>query len=205
MKLTDYIEKICQNIIKNKEYLTELDREIGDSDHGINLARGCESILKELPNMDSLSYSEIFNKVAFCLISNVGGASGALYGTALMKASIFLKDKNNISPTIIDETWKFMIDGIIARGKANLGEKTMLDTLIPSYEEFHKNILNGIELPEAFSKALIKGKEGIEKSKNIIATKGRASYLGERSIGHLDPGSISSYIILETINELLKG
>lgn len=205
MKLVDYIEKISLNIIKNKDYLTELDREIGDSDHGINLARGCEKILEELPNIKSLPTSEIFNKIAFCLISNVGGASGALYGTAFMKASIFLKDKGNISPTIIADTWKVMIEGIIERGKSGIGEKTMLDTLIPAYEEFNKNISNGDELSDAFSKCLNKGKEGMENSKNIIATKGRASYLGERSIGHLDPGSMSSYIILETINELLKG
>ena len=205
MKLLDVIEKISEEIIKNKDYLTELDREIGDGDHGVNLARGFEKVKEELSNMQNMQFFEVFNKMAMILISSVGGASGALYGTALMKGAAYLKTKEEITPEIMAETWNEMIKGIEMRGKAVLGEKTRLDTQIPAYEAFKIKADAGANISECFEFAELKAKSGMEATKDIAATKGRASYLGERSIGHLDPGSVSSYLIIKTITDELKG
>ena len=205
MELLRIIKKVSEKIIENKDYLTELDREIGDGDHGVNLARGFEKVEKELSNMETMKPFEVFNKIAMLLISNVGGASGALYGTALMKGAAYLKTKEEITPEIMAETWNEMIKGIEMRGKAVLGEKTMLDTQIPAYEAFKIKANAGANISECFEFAELKAKAGMESTKDIAATKGRASYLGERSIGHLDPGAVSSYLIIKTINDELKG
>ncbi|WP_278539873.1 dihydroxyacetone kinase subunit DhaL [Fusobacterium varium] len=205
MELLKIIEKISEEIIKNKDYLTELDREIGDGDHGVNLARGFEKVEEEIPNMQGMKPFEVLNKMAMILISNVGGASGALYGTALMKGAAYLKTKDTINSQVMADIWNEMIKGIEMRGKAVLGEKTMLDTQIPAYEAFKLKADAGAGIKECFEFAELKGKAGMESTKNIAATKGRASYLGERSIGHLDPGSVSSYLIIKTINDELKG
>lgn len=199
----DIIEKICNVIIENKEELTELDRVIGDGDHGVNLSRGMEKVKEELPKLENLKPFEVLNKCAMLLMSNVGGASGALYATALMKAAASLKSKSEITPKDICEAWNEMILGIESRGKSAKGEKTMLDTLIPAYETFKSEIENGKDLKDSFASAEKAAKSGMESTKDMIATKGRATYLGERSIGHIDAGSLSSYLIIKTISENL--
>lgn len=193
----DIIDKICDEIEKNKEYLTDLDRAIGDGDHGVNLARGTGKIKKELVNMKNLKPYEALNKMAMLLMSNVGGASGALYATALMKGAGALKNKENIGKEEILEAFNEMIKGIEMRGKSTIGEKTMLDTLIPAYDAMKM----GTTIKESFKLAKEAAKQGMEKTKDIVATKGRASYLGERSLGHIDPGAMSSYLILKVISE----
>lgn len=199
----DILEQICRNIIENKDMLTELDRVIGDGDHGVNLARGMEKILVEIPNFTHLKEYEILNKSAMLLMSNVGGASGALYATALMKGANLLKGKENINPQDIVQVWGEMIGGIKSRGKSEKGEKTMLDTLIPAFENFRDEIDKNGDLKKAFIVAEKAGKEGMELTKNMLATKGRATYLGERSIGHIDAGATSSYLIIKTIADMI--
>lgn len=194
------IEKIADEIIKNEEYLTELDREIGDSDHGVNLARGFTEIKNQLTSLKDLSLADIFQKMGMILLVKVGGASGAIYGTAFMSAATSLKGETNFNDEVIVETLKAMIDGIQKRGKAVQGEKTMLDTIIPTY-----NFLSEKLNKEEFSKIKMDisevARKGMESTKDIIATKGRASYLGERSIGHIDPGAVSSYLMIKIICE----
>lgn len=137
MELLKIIEKISEEVIKNKDYLTELDREIGDGDHGVNLARGFEKVEEEIPNMQGMKPFEVFNKMAMILISNVGGASGALYGTALMKGAAYLKTKDTINSQVMADTWNEMIKGIEMRGKAVLGEK-----LCWTLKSLHMKLLN---------------------------------------------------------------
>lgn len=195
----DIIEHICDSIIENKENLTELDRAVGDGDHGVNLSRGMEKIKENLPSFQGLKPFEILNKCAMLLMSNVGGASGALYASALMNGAKYLKTKENITNEDICETWKMMIEGIKHRGKTSENEKTMIDTLVPAYLAFKDKVEHNEDLKIAFESAESAGKDGMEATKTILATKGRASYLGERSIGHIDPGSFSSYLIIKTI------
>ena len=204
MELLEIIKKVSDTIIENRDYLTDLDREIGDGDHGVNLARGFEKIEVELPKMADMKPADIFNKMTMLLMSNVGGASGALYATALMKATAYLKKKDEVDANDIVAIWDEMIKGIQMRGKAVKGEKTMLDTQIPAYEALKSAVEGGKDIKEAFKDALAQGEIGMNSTKDIIATKGRASYLGERSIGHLDPGSVSSYLIIKTICEELN-
>ncbi len=203
--IIEIIKKVSIVIEENKEYLTDLDRAIGDGDHGVNLSRGFKKLNEEADTYSSFKTpSEILNKIAMTLISNVGGASGALYGTAFMKMGASLKGKEELTKDMIPETLEAGINGIKSRGKSETGEKTMLDTLVPFEKFLKENIHNEMKLSEIFTAALEKAKEGRDSTRDIIATKGRASYLKERSIGHLDPGACSSYLILETITRTLK-
>ncbi|MBC2850738.1 dihydroxyacetone kinase subunit L [Cetobacterium sp. 8H] len=202
MQILEIVEKVADVINQEKDYLSELDRVIGDSDHGINLSRGFQKLIEEKDSLKDLNCSDFFNKIAMVLISNVGGASGAIYGTGLMKVAQSLKGKENLDLDTVIIASDAMLAGIKMRGKAEAGEKTMLDTIVPSVEALKQNkdkefsvILENVELA---------AKTGMESTKDMLATKGRASYLGERSIGHIDPGAMSSYLIIKTICENLK-
>jgi dihydroxyacetone kinase-like protein len=194
-----FIDAISDAIIANKEYLTDLDRPIGDSDHGLNMAKGFTLVKEKLPALKNESIEGVFKAVAMALISSVGGASGPLYGTAFLQAAKVMKDKDELhrqdSVQILEEA----IAGIMKRGKAQKGEKTMLDALIPALDTLKAEIAAGATPKAAFTKAAAAALDGVEYTKTIIATKGRASYLGERSIGHQDPGATSSWIMLDTI------
>lgn len=203
--IIEMINKIAETIKENKDYLTDLDRAIGDGDHGVNLNRGFTKLNEESEKYVELKNNEIITKIAMTLISNVGGASGALYGTAFMKMGIFMKGKENISKKDIPEIINIGIEGIKMRGKSDIEEKTMLDTLVPFCNYLKENINKEINIGLLFSEALEKAKSGRDSTIEMIAKKGRASYLKERSIGHLDPGAASSYMILETITEVLRG
>lgn len=206
MDIIGIINNVCDVIIENKDYLTDLDREIGDGDHGVNLARGFGKIKEQIDTFKSLKPNEIFNKIAMVLISNVGGASGALYGSAFLKASSFLKQiDNKVDGSQIAEIFNQMIEAIKTRGNSQVCEKTMLDTLVPAQQAFKKAIDENKDLIECFKEMDAKAFEGKESTKNIIATRGRASYLKDRSIGSLDPGSVSSYLIINTIYKSLSG
>lgn len=200
-KYLEILNKIADEINRNQEELTDLDREIGDGDHGVNIDRGFSEIKKILPTFENLSTSEVFSKIGMTLLTKVGGASGAIYGTAFMNAGIYLKGKENITDEIIVETLKSMIDGIQKRGKAIQGEKTILDTIIPVYEFLNGAINSGKTLEEIKNDVLAIARNAMESTKDIIATKGRAAYLGERSKGHIDPRAMSSYIMIKVICE----
>lgn len=197
-KIYQCVEKIGNDIIANKEFLTDLDREIGDADHGVNMARGYTEVLAKVPQ-DEEDMGKVLKKVGMTLLSTVGGASGPLYGTAYMKAAGAVAGKTSITLEDGKEMMDAIIGGIKMRGKANRGEKTMLDALEPALEALEKGIENGDDIESCLTAMCQSAKEGVEFTKTIKATKGRASYLGERSIGHQDPGATSSLITLESI------
>lgn len=193
---------IGQTIINNKQLLTDLDAAIGDGDHGINMARGFEAVSTKLqllgPNKD---VGIILKTVGMTLISSVGGASGPLYGTAFLRAASIGLGKYELDTEMAAMMLAAAITGIKERGKASRGEKTMLDALEPAYDAFvegaraHKSLIGCLEL------ACEAARQGVELTKTIVATKGRASYLGERSIGHQDPGATSAHMMLQTLLE----
>ena len=201
-RLYQCIEAIGNKIIENKDFLTDLDREIGDADHGVNMARGFSEVLTALPQ-DETDIGAALKKVGMTLLSKVGGASGPLYGTAYMKAAGPAAGKTEIDLTVACEMLKEAIAGIQMRGKAVNGEKTMLDALIPAYETMVSCIESGDDAKTTLEKMCETASMGVEYTKTIQATKGRASYLGERSIGHQDPGATSSLITLEAIRDFL--
>lgn len=196
------IEGMAKKIEAEKEYLTELDNEIGDGDHGINLARGFEAVEKKLPSLAGGDIGALLKGVGMQLVSTVGGASGPLYGTAFMKAGMACKGLTEIDGPAFVKAMEAAVDGIKMRGKATEGEKTMLDALCPALKVMQDDVIAGKSLKEALQDAAQAAEKGVEYTKTIIATKGRASYLGERSLGHQDPGATSSLYLLQVLAEM---
>ena len=196
------VEGMAKKIEAEKEYLTELDNEIGDGDHGINLARGFEAVEKKLPSLAGGDIGALLKGVGMQLVSTVGGASGPLYGTAFMKAGMACKGLTEIDGPAFVKAMEAAVDGIKMCGKATEGEKTMLDALCPALKVLQDDVTAGKSLKEALQDAAQAAEKGVEYTKTIIATKGRASYLGERSLGHQDPGATSSLYLLQVLAEM---
>ncbi|MDD3223969.1 MAG: dihydroxyacetone kinase subunit DhaL [Clostridium sp.] len=203
-EVVEIINAIANKIEENKMYLTELDASIGDGDHGLNMSKGFAAVKEALSGDESKDVGDVFKKTGMALVSHVGGASGPLYGTAFMKAAIVVKEKKSVNIEDFINILNAAIDGVKLRGKAELGEKTMLDALIPAYEAALKANEEGKEYGEVLKEADKAAKEGTEQTEKIIATKGRASYLGERSIGHKDPGAASTSIIISVVYDFFK-
>ncbi len=202
-RVYECIAKINDTIQENKDFLTDLDREIGDADHGVNMARGFNAVTEKV-SQDETDIGAALKKTGMTLLSTVGGASGPLYGTAYMEAGKVLAGKTELSAEDFGAALNAAIAGIQKRGKAERGEKTMLDALIPAYETYTAKVAEGADIVTALDAAIEEANKGIEYTKTIRATKGRASYLGDRSIGHQDPGATSATLTLETIRDFLK-
>ncbi|MBP2649398.1 MAG: dihydroxyacetone kinase, subunit [Firmicutes bacterium] len=192
-------------ISQNKQLLTDLDAAIGDADHGINMTRGFGAALVKVNELAAASdVGMILKTVGMTLIATVGGAAGPLYGTAFLRAAKAAQGVIDVDGQTAVRMFEAAIEGIKQRGKATRGEKTMLDALEPAYEAF----INGINaeklLIECLGLACEAADKGVEYTKTIIATKGRASYLGERSRGHQDPGATSSYIMLKALADFCQ-
>lgn len=202
-KVYQCFEKVQEEIEKNKDFLTELDSAIGDADHGINMARGFSETVKLLPQ-DQEDIGIVLNKVGMTLLSKVGGASGPLYGTAFLKAGGTVTGKKSLCTEDVSTMLTAALDGIKLRGKASRGEKTMIDAIEPALDAIRKGIEENQSMTKCLELACDAARDGVEYTKTIRATKGRASYLGDRSIGHQDPGATSSLIIMETIRDFCK-
>lgn len=174
-----------QKVQEEKDYLSELDGPIGDGDHGANLARGMAAALEALNSTDPQSAAEAFKAVSMALISKVGGASGPLYGSAFMGMMKAEQEGQDLAGVL-----EAGLDMIVKRGHAQVGEKTMVDVWSPVVEAVKKNQLTNDFIDQA-----------VLSTKDIVATKGRASYVGERSIGHIDPGSQSSGLLFKALLE----
>ena len=195
-------ETINQAIINSEAEIESLDREIGDGDHFINMKRGCATIVAMREELASLSNDVALNKIGMKLLSTIGGASGPLFASFFMAMSKSLKEQNDGSITSIANAFDAGVQSIVSRGKAGLGEKTMLDVLIPVANQFkvlaeHQNSKTiAQQLPQV---AL----DGVLATKAMIATKGRAAGLGERAIGHIDPGAKSCQVMICTVCNLV--
>ncbi|MDR0538881.1 MAG: dihydroxyacetone kinase subunit L [Spirochaetaceae bacterium] len=203
-KTISIISAIDKTISENKEYLSSLDQAIGDGDHGFNLARGFEAVTAKLKASQPSSIGDVLKTTAMALISTVGGASGPLYGTLFLKMATALADKTETSLDSFVSAFKAGIDGVKERGKAVLGEKTMLDVLIPVGELLEKESMQGTPGKEALAKAAALAEKCRDETKDLLATKGRASYLGARSRGHIDPGAASAYLMIKVIAQSLN-
>ncbi|MGX6978281.1 dihydroxyacetone kinase subunit DhaL [Vagococcus elongatus] len=180
-----WLELFAEKIIENKDYLSDLDTAIGDGDHGTNMARGVTEVMKALEDKKPETVTDIFKLTAMTLISKVGGASGPLYGSAFMGMT-----KTSMTTDDLVEILSSGLADIQKRGKAVSGEKTMIDIWVPVIEALKNGELTAEKI-----------KTFAEATKDLKATKGRASYLGERSIGHIDPGAVSSAYLFETMLE----
>ncbi|MBQ9551012.1 MAG: dihydroxyacetone kinase subunit L [Lachnospiraceae bacterium] len=201
-KVIEIIKVMAEIIHENAQFLTDLDAPIGDNDHGINMDRGFQKVLTDLPGVEKDDIGAILKKTGMDLVSTVGGSSGPLYGTAFMKAGSAVAGKYEINSSDFVAIMEAAVGGVQLRGKAEKGEKTMIDAMIPALEAIKKGVSEG-KSPAAFlADGVAAAKEGVEYTKTIIATKGRASYVGERSIGHQDPGATSFTLLLESIAAL---
>jgi len=199
------IRAIGQTLEGNKAFLTELDSAIGDADHGINMAKGFRAVEEKVAGVAGKDAGTILKTVGMTLVSTVGGAAGPLYGTAFMRAGTAVAGKDSLTAADLVQALGAAVEGVKQRGKAGRGDKTMVDALEPAYEAIQKEVAAGKDAAAALAAGVAAAAAGVEYTKGIIARKGRASYLGERSIGHQDPGATSSYLILKTMAEFLAG
>jgi len=193
-----WLQDTAQTLAENRDYLVQLDSPIGDADHGANMDRGFKAIMGKMGEIYDKDIGTIFKTAAMTLIATVGGASGPLYGTFFLQASTKTTGKMEIS---IDE-WAVVLEtalaGIVMRGKAEVGQKTMVDALTPAVQALKQAVANGKSQGEALELSAEAARQGMLATIPMLALKGRASYLGERSIGHQDPGATSSYLILNS-------
>ena len=196
-----WLQRVADVLHENAAYLTQLDSPIGDADHGINMDRGFQAVSGKFPTMAEMDVSTQLKTVGMTLVSTVGGASGPLYGTAFLRAGAAVAGKQEIDAADVVSMLEAFLGGIVARGKAHTGEKTMVDALTPAVEAAKQALAEGVTLKELVLRSTQAAEEGMKATIPLLATKGRASYLGERSIGHQDPGATSSWLILRCLAE----
>lgn len=198
------IEAVNQAVLASEAELESLDREIGDGDHFINLKRGCAALLEMREELAALPADQVLQRMGMKLLSTIGGASGPLLATIFMTLAKHEKTETADTLAKIAAAFAASVEAVKQRGKAGLGEKTMLDTLIPVAETFSQ-LSNAGEPADAIYTAIQQAAEqGMRSTRDLIATKGRAAFLGERAIGHIDAGARSSQIIIHTIAELAR-
>lgn len=192
-----WIEKSASVLAENRAHLSDLDSPIGDGDHGNNMDRGFKAVLEKLPEGDDIG--AMLKAVAMTLISKVGGAAGPLYGTFFLEGAKPLSGKTSLTGQEVAQFLDDAIAGVKKRGRSDVNMKTMLDTLVPAGDAFEAALGKGDDLTAALKAAAEAAKNGMEATVPMLAQRGRASYLGERSIGHQDPGATSSYLILQAL------
>jgi dihydroxyacetone kinase-like protein len=197
-----WLEKIADVLHENAAYLTQLDSPIGDADHGTNMDRGFSAVRGKFPTMETMDIATQFKTVGTTLVSTVGGSSGPLYGTAFLRAGGVVAGKTELEAADVVALLDAFVGGIIARGKAHTGEKTMIDALVPAVDAAKNALSQNAGIAELTVQAANAAEEGMKATTPMLATKGRASYLGERSIGHQDPGATSSYLILRSLADI---
>lgn len=203
-QIVQWLQAFATELEENKNYLTELDAAIGDADHGSNMDRGFKKVMSQLPGVAEQDIGSILKTVSMTLISSIGGASGPLYGTLFLRASTAIAGKQELTEEEMLEFLQAGLDGVLGRGKAQLGDKTMVDTLSSAVNAFQQAVGEGKKTLEAMQQAVLAAEQGMKDTTPMLAKKGRASYLGERSVGHQDPGATSAYLMLKSLLATLE-
>lgn len=204
MDILKIMRNIAKTVKENKGYLTELDSAIGDGDYGVNLERGFNAVEQKLLDDKSKDIGTVLENVGLTLMNSAGGAVGALYGTAFMKAGEAVKGRQKISLEDLVRMFKDVEQGIKEIGSAGLGEKTILDAIHPAVEALKRATEEGLSFVEVLERSTKAAKEGVENTKKMIAMRGRAKYLGDRTVGHQDVGATSFYLMLNSALEALR-
>ena len=193
---------ICDNVEKEKDYLSELDRATGDGDHGVTMSIGWSAVKDKISTLDdNLTFYKICMQIASSFLSAVGASAGPLYATALMRGGAKLKDLTVINSSQLSEFFDAAANGIQDRGKANLGDKTMLDVWLPTAKKIQDISSSTDDIIKILEKGSLTANETMLSTKDMLSKKGRSSKLGERSRGHIDPGAASSALIFKTFYE----
>ena len=202
--LISLLDAVANVIIREQKVLTELDAAIGDGDFGTSLSSGFGKVQEQLPEIEKTNMGDILKKVGMILTTSVGGVSGPIWGTAFLRAGIKAGDKTELDLSDLSEMMESALEGIQARGEADPGDKTLVDALHPAVKELERASEENASLSEALKRAAEAAKKGSDRTIEMIAKKGRASYLGERSKGHRDAGSWAIVLILEEIARNLE-
>lgn len=197
--LSAWIRRFRDSISEKRDWLTELDSAIGDADHGANMSRGMDAVIAKIDSGVPDTVDDLLKTVGMTLVSSVGGASGPLYGTLFLRMGMVAGPATELDAAALGAALRGGLDGIVARGKAEAGDKTMFDAMAPAVDAFDAALAAGADLEAATAAAAQAAAAGRDATEPLVARKGRASYLGERSAGHLDPGAASTTLLFETL------
>jgi dihydroxyacetone kinase-like protein len=199
------IRAFASTAAEQREYLTALDSAIGDADHGINMDRGMKAVVAKIDGQPPTDVGALLKTVGMTLVSTVGGAGGPLYGTLFLQLGTATAGKETLEAPDWATALDAAVTGVQARGKAELEDKTMVDALIPARDAYRQALEEGASFADALRRSAAAAEDGVKATVPLVARKGRASYLGERSAGHQDPGATSSWLLLKTIADTWGG
>jgi dihydroxyacetone kinase-like protein len=198
------VRVIADTVLENEQYFSELDGVVGDGDFGYSIARGFEKVLQEWDNMDHSLPGNFLKKVSSAIVGAVGGVSGTIWGTAFLRAGMTLGTKTEITRPDVIAMFRSAIEGMKKRGNSDLGDKTLLDALIPAVDALEKGFNEGKETTVALDEAAAVARASAEATRPMIAKRGRAAYTGERSIGTLDAGAVAMAVLFEAVSKAWK-
>ena len=198
-QVVDWLMRCGEVFTQQRDFLTRLDTEIGDSDHGLNMNRGFNKVVEKLPSVADKDIGFILKNTGMTLLSSVGGASGPLFGTFFIRAAQSTNAKQSLDLAELHQMMQEGVEGVVMRGKAEPGDKTMCDVWWPVVESLGQSAEQQLSVAEALQRASERAEQAVESTTTMQARKGRASYLGERSIGHQDPGATSVMLMMKTL------
>jgi phosphoenolpyruvate---glycerone phosphotransferase subunit DhaL len=202
LNVENVVRIIAETIITHENELSELDGVVGDGDFGFSLARGFEKVLEDFEQLDHSSPGAFLKKVSMTLMGRVGGVSGTIWGTAFLQASLYLGDRSDVSKEDLVGMLHQSIAGIKRRGQSDVGDKTLLDALVPAVDSLEQSFLSGQDGPTALRAAASKARQSAENTRDMLAKRGRAAYAGERSIGSLDAGAVAIALLFEALSKV---
>ena len=197
------VRTMAQTAVDNEKYFGDLDAVVGDGDFGYSLARGFEKVLLDWDTIEYNNISTFLKKVSMIITSRIGGASGPIWGTAFLRAAVAIGDKQEIDAKDAINMLRAAIEGIKKRGQSDLGDKTLLDALIPAVDQLEQALSNSTDVSTALAQATVVARERAEATRELIAKRGRAAYTGERSIGTLDAGAVAVAVMFEQVSKAL--
>ncbi|ALL39947.1 MULTISPECIES: dihydroxyacetone kinase subunit DhaL [Serratia] len=201
-QVVDWLMRCGEVFSRERDFLTQLDTEIGDADHGLNMNRGFNKVVEKLPSVADKDIGFILKNTGMTLLSSVGGASGPLFGTFFIRAAQAANAKQSLDLPELHQVMQEGVEGVVMRGKAEPGDKTMCDVWWPVVESLGQSAQQNLSVAEALQRAADSAERAVENTITMQARKGRASYLGERSIGHQDPGATSVMLMMKTLAEV---
>jgi phosphoenolpyruvate---glycerone phosphotransferase subunit DhaL len=194
--VTAWVREFARVIGQNAGYLTDLDAAIGDADHGINMDRGMTAVVGALDEAAPADMSALCKQVGMTLVKSVGGASGPLYGTFFLRMATAMGADDGVEAADFAKALRAGVEGVVQRGRAEAGDKTMFDALAPALDALDAALASGAGLAAALADATVAAEKGRDATESMVARKGRASYLGQRSVGHIDPGATSAAMLI---------
>ncbi len=198
------VQVIAKTVLENEQYFRELEGVVGDGDFGYSIARGFEKVLQEWDNLDHELPGNFLKKIAQVIMGSVGGVSGSIWGTSFLRAGMSLGTKTEVERADVVPMFRAAIEGIKKRGNTDVGDKTLLDSLVPAVNQLEKAFEEGKDTTTALEEAAVAARECAEATRPMIAKKGRAAYTGERSIGTLDAGAVAMAVLFEAVSKAWK-